>query len=247
MARTNKREKQIEDKKSHSKFLKVKKIEIELGQLLEPSIERRDPTIEQKRTFLIICEGKNTEPSYFNAFKVKTAQIKALGEGYNTISLVERTISIVKEELSKGVSYDEIWCVFDKDDFSDKDFNKAILIAHNNGFKTAYSNQSFEYWLFLHFNDHQGGKLDRKQCCQKLNQNLKQFDVNYPAETNKIINNKLFDLMMLKHENTNNKSRVDIAIERAKRIDNNLNNNNPAIEESSTKVYLLVQKLIKYL
>ncbi|MBF9019024.1 MULTISPECIES: RloB family protein [unclassified Oceanispirochaeta] len=48
-----------------------------------------------------------------------------------------------------------------KDDFSDSDFNTAITNAESYGFKVAYSNQAFEYWLILHFNDHQGGSIHR--------------------------------------------------------------------------------------
>ena len=47
--------------------------------------------------------------------------------------------------------------MFDKDDFSANDFNNAITIAESNNLGVAYSNQAFEYWIILHFDDHQGG------------------------------------------------------------------------------------------
>lgn len=47
-------------------------------------------------------------------------------------------------------------------DFNNTDFNNAIQIAEANNFGVAYSNQAFEYWIILHFNDHQGGGLDRR-------------------------------------------------------------------------------------
>lgn len=34
---------------------------------------------EVKQSFLIICEGVNTEPDYFNAFRLTSANIKAVG------------------------------------------------------------------------------------------------------------------------------------------------------------------------
>jgi hypothetical protein len=34
-----------------------------------PSLERMDGSIPQKIKLLIICEGKNTEPSYFKQFR----------------------------------------------------------------------------------------------------------------------------------------------------------------------------------
>jgi hypothetical protein len=110
----------------------------------EKSIERfnnKTKTINQ--SFLIICEGENTEPDYFNEFKVSSARIEAIGEGKNTISLVSRAFELKKKYLVKGRKFDQYWVVFDKDSFLDNDFNNAIFIAEKEGFQVAYSNQSF--------------------------------------------------------------------------------------------------------
>jgi hypothetical protein len=104
-----------------------------------------------KQTFLIICEGKNTEPDYFNAFRLTSAHVKALGEGFNTLSLVTRAIQYKAQEITAGRKYNQYWVVFDKDSFPASDFNSAILMAKANGFKVAYSNQAFEFWFILHF------------------------------------------------------------------------------------------------
>ena len=45
---------------------------------------------EVKQSFLIICEGVNTEPDYFNAFRLTSANIKAVGQGLNTVGLVQK-------------------------------------------------------------------------------------------------------------------------------------------------------------
>ena len=49
---------------------------------MNPRIERKITRIsgvrEVKQTFLIICEGVNTEPDYFNAFRLTSANVKAL-------------------------------------------------------------------------------------------------------------------------------------------------------------------------
>ncbi|MEA3451719.1 MAG: RloB family protein, partial [Bacteroidota bacterium] len=89
----------------------------------EPILKRKAPTKPKKAKFLIICEGENTEPSYFNLFKLSNADIEPIGEGYNTLSLVNRAIGIVEEKERQGRKYNQIWCVFDKDDFSNFDFN----------------------------------------------------------------------------------------------------------------------------
>ena len=45
------------------------------------------------QSFLIVCEGEKTEPNYFKAFRVKSAQVVVEGTGCNTISLVDKTRS----------------------------------------------------------------------------------------------------------------------------------------------------------
>ena len=51
---------------------------------MNPRIERKITRIsgvrEVKQTFLIICEGVNTEPDYFNAFRLTSATVKAIGQ-----------------------------------------------------------------------------------------------------------------------------------------------------------------------
>ena len=43
---------------------------------------------------IIICEGVNTEPDYFNAFRLTSANIKAVGQGLNTVGLVQKALHI---------------------------------------------------------------------------------------------------------------------------------------------------------
>ena len=109
-----------------------------------------------KQTFLIICEGVNTEPDYFNAFRLTSATVKAIGQGMGTLALVQKAINIKEQERQRGRTYNQNWVVFDKDDFPENDFNSAILSARQNGFEVAYSNQAFEFWFLLHFNLYQG-------------------------------------------------------------------------------------------
>ena len=44
---------------------------------LERSLKRRSSYRDIKQSFLIICEGVNTEPDYFNAFRLTSASVKA--------------------------------------------------------------------------------------------------------------------------------------------------------------------------
>lgn len=236
MKMKNKRNEQIQKKKKHLEELKKAK---RRKRNQEPNLSRSAPQKEEKQKILIVCEGKNTEPSYFNKFKLTTATVKTVGEGRNTITLVDRAI-----QLSKKDDYDQVWCVFDKDEFTNEHFNNAIFKAEGLGFKVAYSNQAFEYWLILHFEDHQGGAMDRKQYCPKLNDYLKPFGIKYDNES-KEVTSEIFDILQSRLEGSG-KSRQEVACIRAKRNFNNFNSTNPALEESSTKVYTLVEEIERY-
>ena len=107
---------------------------------------------EPKQTFLIVCEGEKTEPNYFNSFRVRTATIKVEGAGDNTVNLVRIALRLRKEQAKEGSPYDQVWCVFDRDDFPAEHFNEAFAVAQEHGVEIAYSNQAFELWYLLHFN-----------------------------------------------------------------------------------------------
>jgi predicted metalloprotease with PDZ domain len=95
--------------------------------------------------------------------------------------------------LAQQGKYDQLWCVFDKDDFNDNDYNAAIQIAEVNNFEVAYSNQSFEYWFLLHFNDHQGGGMHRNSYNDKINELLKPFNIIYDGNGSKLIEEELLN------------------------------------------------------
>ena len=153
---------------------------------MNPRIERKITRIsgvrEVKQTFLIICEGVNTEPDYFNAFRLTSATVKAIGQGMGT--------------------YNQNWVVFDKDDFPENDFNSAILSARQNGFEVAYSNQAFEFWFLLHFNLYQGA-LHRSRY-EKMLSTLLGF-----AYTKKSgVSSKMFNALFLKQEQAINHAKT---------------------------------------
>lgn len=234
MKMKNKKAEQIAAKQKHRDQLKAQR-------RAEPILERPVAELLAKPSILIVCEGENTEPSYFNQFRLSSAKVKSVGEGYNTISLVNRAF-----ELSQQGNYDQVWCVFDKDDFPEKDFNDAIQIAKSNKFGVAYSNQAFEYWFILHFNDHQGGGMHRNDYNDRINNLLKPYKVRYDGNGSKIVEEDFFELLDGIDEKTKSK-RVHLAISRAERNDRQFDHNNPAREESSTTVFRLVQELLKYL
>jgi hypothetical protein len=127
------------------------------------------------RRILIVCEGEKTEPNYFRKFPANPEvydSIDVYGTGYNTVSLINEAIRIKKFALQKREPYIEIWCVFDKDDFSVESFGNAIKLAEKNQIKCAYSIEAFEIWYMLHFNYYDSA-FSRSQYKEKLSELLK--------------------------------------------------------------------------
>jgi RloB-like protein len=233
MKMKNKEADQITAKQKHKENLKH-------ARRIEPDLTRPVAELNERPSILIFCEGKNTEPSYFNQFRLSFATLKSNGEGHNTISLVQRA-----KQISNEKNYDQIWCVFDKDDFNDNDFNRAIMMAEAENFGAAYSNQAFEYWLILHFDDHQGGRINRNRYNKRINELLNQFNLTYEGNGSKLVDESFFELLNGVDDKTN-KKRVELAISRAERNYNSSRNKSPAKAESTTTVFRLVKELLKY-
>lgn len=131
--------------------------------------------IRTLRRILIVCEGEKTEPNYFKKFPANPEvydRIEVCGTGYNTVSLINEAIRIKNSALQRKEHYIEIWCVFDKDDFSVESFENAIKLAEKNQIKCAYSIDAFEIWYMLHFNYYDSA-LSRGQYIEKLSELLK--------------------------------------------------------------------------
>jgi len=111
-----------------------------------------------RKYYLIVCEGKKTEPNYFISLKDKlpkgVANIEIVGEGKNTLSLLDKVISI-RDRREKGMGgrkFDHVWAVFDRDSFPDDHFDNAISRGQSlkPQINCAWSNESFELWYLLH-------------------------------------------------------------------------------------------------
>jgi hypothetical protein len=189
--------------------------------------KRIDGGVTPSVRFLIVCEGERTEPKYFKGFPLVTADVEIIGEGYNTVSLINRVISL-RKELGFLNKTDYVWCVFDKDDYSDNNFNAAIHKAEANGINVAYSNEAFELWYLLHFDRHDSA-LHREQYIDKLSENLKfRYTKNY---------NEMYSLLI---------DNQPIAIKRAKELYQK-RSSSPANDNPSTTVFKLVEELNKYI
>jgi len=183
-------------------------------------LKRKTNFRDTRKRFLIVCEGEKTEPNYFKKFRVPSLVIDVFGEGYNTESLVKITI-----EYKKKTSYDEVWCVFDRDDFPVKNFNNALILAKKHKIKAAYSNEAFELWYILHFYYHDSA-TSRNEYKRILTQRLGfEYKKNNPD---------LYDYLL---------SRQSAAIRNAEKLLITYTKHSPAKDNPSTTVHLLVQEL----
>lgn len=114
-----------------------------------------------RKYYLIVCEGEETEPNYFEGLKqdlpkgVLTAcHIDIEGVGRNTLSLVEKALQLKRKyENATTRPIDKLWVVFDRDSFPSQDFNSAIERCSLKDIGCAWSNEAFELWYLLHFID----------------------------------------------------------------------------------------------
>lgn len=194
-------------------------------------------TIEERKYFLIVCEGTRTEPIYFDFLKkflpkhlLETIQI--IGQGDNTVNVVRKAIDERNKRLKDEINpnFDEVWAVFDKDDFPARRFNEAVILAEQQGIKSGHTNQAFELWYVLHF--------------QYLNTALNRGD--YFNILSKMVKKKYQkndeEIVALLFE----KGNVKQAIEWAKDLIIMHENVTPADACPSTQLHILVEKILTY-
>lgn len=200
-----------------------------------------EDVLEQKKLFLIVCEGENTEPCYFRSFPVPTKTVEVVGgHGGGKIYLVDEAKRL--SELEKYCGY-EVWCVFDYDvkpgnPHQPEDFDNAITNAEQYGFKIAFSNDCFELWFLLHY-DFIQNQHHRTEYYDKLTNKwgLSQSYESIGKELGFCKN--LYSLLLPKQ---------DIAIKAAKKLYADLNDGRPYHEMNPcTTVHLLVEELNKNL
>jgi hypothetical protein len=187
-----------------------------------PYMLRQINTMNIRQRFLIVCEGEETEPNYFNSFRGPFS-VRVMGIGANTVSLVEEASRLASED-----DYDQIWCVFDKDDFTEENFNGAIQLAHRQEIRVAYSNQAFELWYVLHF-CYMNSAITRKDYIKLLE---KKFGHKYEKNSQSTYRE------LLKYQAT--------AIQNAKTLLEEYHPRRPGKDDPSTTVFELVKQLNKY-
>jgi len=182
-----------------------------------------------RQRFLIVCGGERTEPNYFRHFRAPTVVITIYAIGKSPLEVVKGAWKCRQEDRRKGEEYDQIWCVFDRDEFLGQDFNAAIALAHRHHIQVAYSNEAFELWYLLHFS-YQNTAISRRDYITRLNTLLGHLYAKN-SET-------MYDEL---------EPRQSEAIRNAERLLAQYDPPNPAVDNPSTTVHLLVKELNRFI
>ena len=120
-----------------------------------------------RTTFLIVCCG-HTEKRYFEALchAVGFAEVDIRVEAKDPRRMITKLTRVVRQRLG---SYDQLWAVFDKDDFAS--FDRLVregCSVDGQRVGLAFTNPRFELWLLLHFGpwtrDCSGAEIERELC-----------------------------------------------------------------------------------
>ena len=182
--------------------------------------------------FLIVCEGEKAEPNYFNNYGVPgLIDVHAEGFGVSPPQLVDIALKLKRDSAKQRDrdEYDQIWCVFDRDDWNGGNFNNAIKSAESHGLKVAYSNQAFELWYLLHFH-YYDTSIHRWRYLERLHELL-----GHPYDKSA---SDMYDQLF---------SRQATAVRNAERLLKQYSPRNPGTDDPSTTVHLLVQELNRFL
>jgi len=126
---------------------------------------RRAPSREPKRRLLVVCEGKRTEPEYLRGYlaahrgsAVEVVIHPERGDPKKVVEMAKdahtKAKKLAKQQHDPFLAYDQVWCVFDRDDH--EHFDDAIQMAQANDLQLAVSNPCFELWLLLHLRESPG-------------------------------------------------------------------------------------------
>lgn len=191
---------------------------------------------------LIVTEGTDTEPLYFQAIKDtingqyrNRIQLDISGEGDNTIRLFERARQLAVESAN---GYKHIWVVYDTDDFPAEHINRAAeLCAQSSTEESTYhavwSNQCIELWFLLHFG-YFHSDIHRNEYWSKLSKCLADYGKG-DYEKNRP---DMYAIL---------RPFVATAIRNARRLDVENEGKQPSEAAPGTKVYELLERLEPYL
>ena len=151
-----------------------------------PNLRRRRFKREPRRRFVLFCEGRNTEPAYFEAIKRACRNALISVETHGGAGVPRTIAEKAAEEAGKNrrrkkdsfEEGDQVWAVFDRDEHPR--FDEAVRLCKASGVHIARSNPCFELWLILHERDY-----DRPQNRRDMQRELRRLRPEYEIDGDK--------------------------------------------------------------
>lgn len=149
------------------------------------SFDIMPPQYNSKDRILVVCEGEITEPNYFQGLAnfYKLNNVKIVGKGATPMAVVNEASCLNSTEKKEyGDKYDQVYCVFDRDEHHD--YNQAKIKAEKMGFITIYSWPCFEFWILLHFKytrkpyTSSSGRTPAQNCIKSLKDSFSEYKKN---------------------------------------------------------------------
>lgn len=232
-------------------------------------------TADSLPTFIIFCEDEVSEPIYFKFFETSKIKVNPIRNQKSMMDNVVNAICHCKENGLIDESDDKlcvckdgnhVWCVFDRDKEETDEkilrgnvlFNESLKSAESNGIKVAYSNDAFELWILLHF---ENIDLENEQYKKRVHYYERLTEI-----FRGIANPNNFLTKVLQYQGYSYKNSLKseksfrnivrpaiinntrVAIERAKQLEEKFANSKLSEHEKSplTLVHHLVEQLIEY-
>jgi len=209
---------------------------IDVKQFPDRAKQRVYDKVDERQYFLVLTNGEVTEKVYFERFKDKLHKGMLLNVEFKNKS-PEGLYKVAERFFrNQSIVYDEIWVIFDKDDF-DCFEDTVKTLSNDKKFNVAFSNECFEIWLLLHFGEVHA--MHRDEASQLLTDKINSHNCTEyrRSQLKQRINiNDILDIV----ENTGN--RTD-AIARATKLQSGKDDDVFSHDNPSTTVYKLVEKL----
>jgi len=182
------------------------------------------------RRVLILSEDEKSSTLYLRKFGLNPREVQIDGTGMNTDSLVKLAIKRKQAAIREKNPYQQIWVVFDRDDFPMWNVGRAHDLARAHpDIRLCPSNECFEVWYLLHFHFFDTPE-DRHALCGKIS---KQIGVPYEKSRDDIYRH------LKDHQQT--------ALRNARKLEaRNWENYRDHYLNPSTHVHHLVEFLLKF-
>lgn len=198
-----------------------------------PGLRRKAGKRRPNKIFFLFCEGERTEREYFeglnrilNHNQVSVEMVVGVGVPKTIVAKAREFINgrRKKRDLQSFERNDEVWAVFDRDEFPQ--YDEALQECRESGVGIARSNPCFEVWLILHYCDYH--KCEHRYKTQEY---LESICKGYDRKRRKT------------GEITNLLSKIDQAEERAERQLRSREEEGSALNAPSTTVHELTRRI----